>query len=65
MDDIGAIDLGLMNIHCCHCDALHWFDERVSSSRVGQPEFLMCCTHGRCWNGDSECELQGAGISKH
>ena len=27
VDDIGAIDLGLMNIRCHHCDALHWFDE--------------------------------------
>lgn len=46
-DNIGPIDLGLMNIHCPYCDALHWLDERVSSSRVGHPEFQMCCGHGK------------------
>ena len=28
-------------------DALHWLDERVSSSRIGHPEFRMCCAHGK------------------
>jgi hypothetical protein len=28
----------LMNIRCSHCDALRWFDERVSSSSVGGPK---------------------------
>jgi hypothetical protein len=46
-DDLGPIDLGLMNIHCPYCDALHWLDERVSSSRVGRPEFQTCCAHGK------------------
>ena len=36
-----------MNIHCCHCDALHWQSERVSSSRVTQPEFQTCCAHNK------------------
>jgi hypothetical protein len=36
-----------MNICCPHCDALHWSDEQVSSSRVGHPEFRMCCAHGK------------------
>ena len=36
-----------MNIRCPHCDALHWSDERVSSSRVSHPEFRMCCAHAK------------------
>ena len=36
-----------MNIRCSHCDALLWFDEHVSSSRVGQPEFQTFCAHGK------------------
>ena len=46
-DTLSSIDLGLMNIRCSHCDALHWFEERVSSSRAGQPEFQTCCAHGK------------------
>jgi hypothetical protein len=44
---IAPVDLGLMNIECIHCDALHWSDEHVSSSRIGRPEFQMCCAHGK------------------
>jgi Helitron helicase-like domain at N-terminus len=36
-----------MNTHCPYCDALHWIDERVSSSRIDHPEFQMCCAHGK------------------
>ena len=36
-----------MDIHCRYCDALHWIDERASSSRIGQPEFQTCCAHGK------------------
>ena len=36
-----------MNICCSFCGALHWLDERVSSSRVRNPEFGMCCAHGK------------------
>jgi len=39
LDTLPANDLGIMNILCPFCDALHWLDERVSSSRVGHPEF--------------------------
>ena len=46
-DNLPANDLGLMNIQCPHCNALHWTEERVSSSRIGQPEFQMCCAHGK------------------
>ena len=46
-NNLRANDLGLMNIQCPHCNALHWIEERVSSSRIGQPEFQMCCAHGK------------------
>jgi hypothetical protein len=36
-----------MNVRCPHCDALHWSQERVSSSRINVPEFQMCCAHGK------------------
>ena len=36
-----------MNIRCRHCDALHWWDERVSSSTIDRPEFQACCAHGK------------------
>lgn len=40
-------DLGIMNLYCFYCDALHWLNEHVSSSRIGHPEFGMCCGHGK------------------
>ena len=46
-DTLSPIDLGPMNIGCPFCDALHWIDERVLSSRVGHPEFQTCCAHGK------------------
>jgi hypothetical protein len=36
-----------MNICCPFCDAIHWIDEAVSSSKVGRPEFGTCCAHGK------------------
>lgn len=36
-----------MNICCPFCNALHWRDERLSSSRINHPEFGMCCGHGK------------------
>ncbi|KAF8805155.1 hypothetical protein BYT27DRAFT_7105206, partial [Phlegmacium glaucopus] len=45
-DSLPPNDLGGMTIQCPFCDALHWLDERVSSSRVGRPEFESCCAHG-------------------
>ena len=47
VDTINVHDLGPMNIHCPFCDALHWKEERVLSSRVGHPEFGMCCARGK------------------
>ena len=36
-----------MDVECPHCHALHWVEERTSSSRVHRPEFEMCCDHGK------------------
>ena len=47
LDTLHVHDLGLMNICCPFCDALHWQDERVSSSRRAHPEFQMCCARGK------------------
>jgi hypothetical protein len=46
-DGLPPNDLGAMNVRCPSCDALHWENESVSSSRVGHPEFQMCCAHGK------------------
>lgn len=47
LDSLPVNDLGNMNICCPYCNALHWLDERISSSRIGHPEFRMCCGHGK------------------
>lgn len=47
VDSLCSIDLGLMNVQCPYCKALHWSDECVTSSRVGHPEFQTCCAHGK------------------
>ena len=47
LDTLHVNDIGVMDVHCPYCDALHWLDERVSSSRIGRPEFGMCCMHGK------------------
>jgi len=44
---IAAHDLGRMNIECPFCKALHWLEERVSSSTIRHPEFERCCQHGK------------------
>ena len=46
-DTLPANNLDIMNIHCPFCGALHWLDERVSSSRAGHPQFGTCCAHGK------------------
>lgn len=40
-------DLGPMDALCPHCEALHWLDERLSSSSVRNPKFGMCCDNGK------------------
>ncbi|KAI0056662.1 hypothetical protein BV25DRAFT_1864431, partial [Artomyces pyxidatus] len=36
-----------MNLVCRYCAAKHWASERVRSSSVSNPEFGMCCDHGK------------------
>ena len=47
VDNLHVNDLGYMNIQCSFCGALHWNDEHLASSRVGHPQFGMCCGHGK------------------
>lgn len=35
-----------MNVHCEFCLALHWLQERVSTSSVQNPRFENCCKQG-------------------
>jgi hypothetical protein len=46
-DSFPIHDLGRMNVECPFCRALHWREERVSSSRINNPEFEACCQHGK------------------
>ena len=43
---VQPLDLGPMNILCDYCEARHWIDERVPSSRPDQPIFESCCKRG-------------------
>ena len=36
-----------MDIHCAHCNALHWIDERNTSSPRTRPNFTACCSCGK------------------
>lgn len=47
IDNLHPNNLGFINIQCPHCKALHWIEERVSSSKIDQPEFQMCCAQGK------------------
>jgi hypothetical protein len=40
-------DLGHMNVVCSGCGALHWMDEKLSSSRQNNIKFGMCCFSGK------------------
>ena len=40
-------DLGHMNVVCSGCGALHWMDEKLSSSSQNNPKFGMCCFSGK------------------
>ena len=46
-DTLAVNDVGFMDRRCNFCDALHWLDERVSSSTIRHPDFGMCCGHGK------------------
>ena len=39
--------LGHMNFECSHCGALHFISEQLSSSRVNELKFGMCCLSGQ------------------
>ena len=39
-------DLGSLQIQCDACNALHWIDERKSTSSVNAPLFQLCCLNG-------------------
>lgn len=36
-----------MDVVCHFCEAFHWIDERITTSSILQPEFGMCCDHGK------------------
>lgn len=40
------LDLGSMDVACNFCAALHWIDERVSTSPARNPRFEACCKYG-------------------
>ena len=39
-------DLGSLQVPCLSCGALHWIDERKSTSPVNFPQFQSCCLNG-------------------
>ena len=47
VDDLPVHDLGHMDVQCPFCQALHWLEEHVSSSRIHHPEFEACFQHGK------------------
>lgn len=50
ISDINIIpthNMGNMDIVCCHCNALHWLCERLSSSSARKPVFGTCCLSGK------------------
>ncbi|PPQ82287.1 hypothetical protein CVT25_008437 [Psilocybe cyanescens] len=40
-------DLGLMDVPCPSCSALHWMDEKLSDSSKLHPRFGTCCMGGK------------------
>ena len=46
--DAGQVhNLGHMDVACSGCGALHWMDEKLSSSSLTNPKFGMCCFSGK------------------
>ncbi|PWA87518.1 hypothetical protein CTI12_AA129720 [Artemisia annua] len=41
------IHMGQPDKICRHCKAIFWYDERISSSRSGRPEYHKCCNAGK------------------
>lgn len=46
-DPVARHDIGLMDVKCHHCDALHWIGEKTARSSTVVPEFGLCCDHGQ------------------
>ncbi|ETW79519.1 hypothetical protein HETIRDRAFT_428038 [Heterobasidion irregulare TC 32-1] len=46
-EPIARHSLGLMNIECAHCLALHFSSERLTNSSRIHPRFGMCCLQGQ------------------
>ncbi|KAF9530831.1 hypothetical protein CPB83DRAFT_745206, partial [Crepidotus variabilis] len=40
-------NLGRMDVSCRHCGAMHWMDERLTSSTNANPQFGKCCLSGK------------------
>ncbi|KAJ7732052.1 hypothetical protein DFH07DRAFT_680258, partial [Mycena maculata] len=40
-------DLGRMDVKCRHCGALHWMAEKIAKSSETNPQYGMCCNHGK------------------
>lgn len=40
-------DVGAMDVRCPYCHALHWADERLTSSTRASPKFGRCCKSGQ------------------
>ncbi|KAF8348758.1 hypothetical protein F5887DRAFT_879745, partial [Amanita rubescens] len=36
-----------MDIECTHCKALHWLNEKITTSSATSPSFGICCNHGK------------------
>ena len=43
----GRHHLGLMNVVCQHCRALHWIDEKLTASTRANVLFGSCCRQGK------------------
>jgi hypothetical protein len=39
--------LGKLEYQCCHCHALHWLTECLTSSLPSNLQFGSCCLHGK------------------
>ena len=39
--------LGLMNIACIHCGAMHFMSEKLKKSPIRSPKFGVCCLQGQ------------------
>ena len=42
-------NMGLMNVECPFCHALHWKEEHLLKSFLQNPKFGKCCLSGKIW----------------